>query len=382
MMLRVMMNRIFKAFATIVLIVSVTLVLGECALRATMQMTWSSPTFVADPDIGFRMRGALPVGGATTNAFGFNDVDRSSAKPAGVRRLAIVGDSFVFGIVPRAANFVTGMQRFVDAARQNVEVLNMGIPGAGPKNYLRIIGKDAADRQADIVGVVLFLGNDLLQAHPDFDTRIWMGDVREVLVSPFAMGSSVDYSALLRMVRASARTLRERMTSVRDGTFTRQSFYEIERQRQAVFETPMSTFVRECYASMIDIGRQMQVVAKKNDMDLFVVLAPDEIQVERSLQAEIARSFDLNPAAYDYDELPRALAHDLEAAGVPTLNLLPVFEARSTELLYAKNDTHWNAAGNAAAADAIWTFLQTLDGGSMTGEWASGAQELGGSMCP
>jgi hypothetical protein len=46
----------------------------------------------------------------------------------------------------------------------------MGIPGAGPKNYLRIIRKDAVDRQADFVGVVLFLGNDLMQAHPDSRT--------------------------------------------------------------------------------------------------------------------------------------------------------------------------------------------------------------------
>ena len=133
MMLRVMMNRIFRTFAGIALIASITLVLGECALRATMRMTWRSPTFVADPDIGFRMRGALPVGDETTNAFGFNDIDRSGAKPEGARRLAIVGDSFVFGVVPRAANFVTGVQRLADSAGANVEVTNKGIPGAAPK---------------------------------------------------------------------------------------------------------------------------------------------------------------------------------------------------------------------------------------------------------
>jgi hypothetical protein len=116
-MLRVIMKRIFRVFASVVVIVLVTLALGECALRATMQMTWRSPTFVADPDIGFRMRGAFPVGDGTTNAFGFNDVDRSRVKPEGVRRLTIIGDSFVFGVVPRAANFVSGIQRFADAAQ-------------------------------------------------------------------------------------------------------------------------------------------------------------------------------------------------------------------------------------------------------------------------
>jgi hypothetical protein len=362
-MLRVMMNRIFRVFASVVVIVLVTLVLGECALRATMQMTWRSPTFVDDPDIGFRVRGALPVGADTTNAFGFNDVERPNVKPEGVRRLAIIGDSFVFGVVPRGSNFVSNIQRYADGAQANVEVLNMGIPGAGPKNYLRMIRKDAADRQADIVGVVLFLGNDLAQSHPDFDTRIWIGDVREVLVSPFLLGWSMDYLSLARMVRASSRMLRERLSDPHEGTFTRRSFLEIERQRQAVFETPMPTVFRECYSSLVDIVQQMKAVADEHGMTLFVVLAPDEIQIERSLQMEVSRTFGSDTANYDYGALPGSLANELETAGVATLNLQSAFEARgATEPLYATSDTHWNESGNAVAADAIWTFLQTRMG--------------------
>jgi hypothetical protein len=67
---RVITKRIFKVFASVVVIVLITLALAECALRATMPITWRSPTFDADPDIGLRMRGALPVGDRTTNAFG------------------------------------------------------------------------------------------------------------------------------------------------------------------------------------------------------------------------------------------------------------------------------------------------------------------------
>jgi lysophospholipase L1-like esterase len=305
------------------------------------------------------MRGALPVGADITNAFGFNDIDRPNIKPEGVRRLAIIGDSFVFGVVPRAANFVSDIQRYADGAQANVEVLNMGIPGAGPKNYLRMIRKDAVDRQADIVGVVLFLGNDLLQSHPDFDTRIWIGDAREVLVSPFSAGWSMEYSSLARMVRASSRMLRERLSAPHEGTFTRRSFLEIERQRQAVFETPMPTFIRECYSSLVDIVQQMKAVADAHGMTLFVVLAPDEIQIERDLQMEVSRTSGADRANYDYGALPGNLANDLESAGVATLNLQSAFEARgTTEALYATNDTHWNEAGNAVAANAIWTFLQ------------------------
>jgi hypothetical protein len=68
----------------------------------------------------------------------------------------------------------------------------------------------------------------------------------------------------------------------------------------------------------------------------------------------------LDPANYDYAALPADLTRDPDAAGVANLNPQSAAEARGvTEALYAKDNTHWNEAGNALAADAIWAFLQT-----------------------
>jgi hypothetical protein len=117
--------------------------------------------------------------------------------------------------------------------------------------------------------------------------------------------------------------LRERLSASHEGTFTRRSFLEIERQRQAMFEIPTPTFVREFYASLVDIVRQMQTI-------------------------------------YDYAALPADLTRDLDAAGVATLNLQNAFQARGViESIHAKDDTHWNEAGNAVAVEAIWAFLRT-----------------------
>ena len=93
-------------------------------------------------------------------------------------------------------------------------------------------------------------------------------------------------------------------------------------------------------------------------MKFFVVLAPDEIQVEQGLQNEVLQSFGLNPDEYDFDELPRDLERDLEAIGVPTLDLLPRFkDSHAMESLYAKRNTHWNEAGNELAGEAISAFV-------------------------
>jgi hypothetical protein len=354
-----MIDRLPGTLARLALVALMTLLIAECALRATTLIAWDSRVFVGDADIGYRMRPGISYAGATMNAFGFNDVDHPDRKAGGVSRVAIIGDSFVFGVVPRAANVTAVLQRMADAANEKIEVLNMGIPGAGPKNYLRMIGKDAVDRHADIVGVVLFVGNDVVQAHPDFETRLWLGDAHDVLVRPYAFGWSAEYAVSYRVARAAARRLRERLAGSHAGTFSRQTFLEIERQRAEIFATEPSRLVRDSYAALVEIAARMSVTAQTHAMQLVVILAPDEIQVEEGLQAEVLHAFGLRAAAYDFNALPGRLERDLEAIGIPTLNLLPAFKHHhDRESLYAKQDTHWNEAGHALAGAAIREFIQ------------------------
>jgi hypothetical protein len=273
-------------------------------------------------------------------------------------RLAISGDSFVFGVVPRSENVTSVVERLASESGRNVEVLNMGLPAAGPRNYVGMIGKDAADLHVDIVGVVLFLGNDVLQAHPDFVTRLWLGAPREVLVSPYASGWSAQYLSLYRMLRESTRPLRERVRADSDGAFSRESFLAVEAQRSVVFAADPSDFVRDSLASVVQITQQMQAVATARQMQFFVVLAPDELQVDTRLQTELFSADQLQLADYDFGRLPCALQRKLEAAGIPVLDLLPRFAAEVARELYARHDTHWNEAGNALAGVEIWEFIE------------------------
>ena len=336
------------------------LIAAECVLRLTMSMTWSSATFVNDPDLGFRMRAGVDANGESTNSRGYNDADHAMAKPDGTVRVAFVGDSYVFGVGPRASNATAVVQNLADAAGARIEVLNMGLPGAGPRNYVGILRKDAADAQVDLAVVVLFLGNDLIQAHPDFDTRIWLGDVRAVLVRPWAIGPSSDYVSVYRLVRNTARVLHERFVA-HEGTYSQSTFEDVEWQRAVVFAQPPSAFVRTAYAGLIDAVRAMQAVARERNISLAIVVAPDQIQVERSLRDEVASRFGADLRDYDFEAVSDRLVRDVAAQGIPTLDLLPVLRhAAESESLFALRDTHWNAAGNAVAGAAMWRFVSEV----------------------
>ena len=355
-------NKIVNTLAKTLFIILLIAVLVECVLRVSMFLSWTSPNHIPDPDIGYRMRpnisNNIPNTNERLNSSGFNDTEHSRLKQQDTVRLAVIGDSFVYGVVPRPTNLTAVIQRLASEAGKKIEVLNMGIPGAGPKNYLRLVGKDAIEMQADWVGVMLFLGNDLIQSHPDFETRIWLGTTHEVLVKPYLLGWSEHYLSLYRTLLVLNRLLHERFRKNHEGTFSAESFLEIESQKAKLFEISPSTFILDGYSSIIEMTRQMMEISKQHGMNFFVVLAPDELQVNRSLQQEVIQTYGLNPENHDFNRLSSNLSSELEALGIPVLDLLPIFQASQEKVpLYAKQDTHWNEAGNQLAGEAIWAFI-------------------------
>jgi hypothetical protein len=104
------------------------------------------------------------------NALGLRDAaDRTEAKPAGARRFAIVGDSFVEALqVPQPDTFVARAEVLL-SARSRIEVLNLGLAGATPA-VLVVRARMAAERLG-LDGLVVSVGvSDLLHAAPDDDS--------------------------------------------------------------------------------------------------------------------------------------------------------------------------------------------------------------------
>ena len=102
-----------------------------------------------------------------SNAFGFHDEEFVEPKPAGRLRILVVGDSFTFAPVPYPQGVMTLTEAALRAAcgGRDLDVLNMGLMGAGPPEY-RILAELGVPRFApDLVLVNLFLGNDPPDLH-------------------------------------------------------------------------------------------------------------------------------------------------------------------------------------------------------------------------
>lgn len=337
-----------------------SLALLEIALRLLSLPHGSSPIFVETAERGLRMRPALDVDGLRTNAWGFNDREWLE-KAGGVERLAIIGDSFVVGAVPRELNFVSLLQQRFDTGERPVEVLNLGIPAAGPETYASVLQHEALALEADRVVVMVFVANDIEQSHPDFETRVFFGAPRELLKRPYLLRPSVDYLYSLRLLRAARRTAVERWSGddvESPGTFSHRAFLAIERQRLEICRREVDPDLAASYDRAVELLVSMRDLALVHGIDLAVVLAPDQFQVDPDLQRALFTDGVLDRDDFDLDQPQRILTSELTARAVPVLDLLPAFRtARASGPLYLPRDSHWNERGNELAASAIKGFL-------------------------
>lgn len=336
-----------------VAIFAISLALGEAALRA---YDYFHPMFVFYDNSYNRFRGrpGAPDWDFTLNSLGFKDVEFSIDKDDRTYRILGLGDSFAFGVVPYAHNYLTLLEeRLEDAAGgRRVEVLNMGIPSIGPRQYLSMLVREGLAYDPDLVLVSFFVGNDFIESD--------RGGRRRPLWSYSYVLSLLRYAATVRP-KYEGQVIHAGETYCDDcPAFSRDTYLEIERDRSFLYLVGDERFQRLLEDAVFYL-RELRDVCRRRGMRLVVVVIPDEIQLDEALRREVAQRFYVGLAErrWDLGRPARELAAALDELAIEHLDLHPAF-AREAErrALYRPQDSHWNIAGNRLAADEIAGFLR------------------------
>ncbi|MBI4665226.1 MAG: SGNH/GDSL hydrolase family protein [Nitrospinae bacterium] len=97
----------------------------------------------------------------TANPLGFNDTEHAPAKPAGVVRILILGDSFVEALqVKPEENAARVMERLAEERGMALEAVSMGMSGYGQGQQLKTYETIGKTFNPDMV-VIYFCANDL-----------------------------------------------------------------------------------------------------------------------------------------------------------------------------------------------------------------------------
>lgn len=106
------------------------------------------------------------------NGHGFRDISRPFKKPAGVFRIAVIGDSFVYGSgAAQTETFPARLKAALNqkAELQKLEVLNLGIPRYFPALELLLLERYALKFQPDLI-LIGFVDNDIGDTYMGVDS--------------------------------------------------------------------------------------------------------------------------------------------------------------------------------------------------------------------
>jgi len=164
-------RRVVVIAATVCLALGTTLAICELLTRM-VPGPWHSKQslgYTFDSDVGIWMRPGPRTLTITTssgnqcrwyiNSFGMHDGETTIEKPAGTRRLAILGDSFIQGdAVARNERLTNVLQTRVATEWQ---VLNFGLSSLGTVQEVEVYKHKAAQFAPDIVVLAFYPGNDV-----------------------------------------------------------------------------------------------------------------------------------------------------------------------------------------------------------------------------
>jgi hypothetical protein len=320
---------------------------GESVLRIYQHV---NPTFVF-PDRSYNRFRGKPHGddyNFKLNSKGFKDVEFEKHKPPGSIRIIGIGDSFVFGVVPYEYNFLTLLEDRLRAGGFPVEILNMGIPGTSPSEYLSIFLHEGLDLQADLVMVCIFVGNDFEEFRRPPLVQSYIGSlIRYLIIKQKEWKGSVVHSSKLYLDE------QEGMSEDR--------YLEIEAQRSHVFRREDLLFAKTFHNTVFYL-QQIRDICRQQHCHLVVVVMPDEMQVDDDLQRKVMSQIGtVKSDEWDFGLPNRLLASELEELDIDFIDLLDAFKAAAHEMrLYRPFDSHWNIAGNKVAADILATRLPLI----------------------
>ncbi len=320
------------------LLLAVTLlgcvVAAEIGMRIHARIVGDHTTIISDNRLGWKllpgarrtMQGVAGPYRVEINSHGMRDDAYAVEKPPGVRRIAVVGDSFVFG-----AGGVEHRELFTELLESQltaVEVLNFGVPGYSPDQEYLALETSVLPFQPDLVILCLFWNDDnetSLSFHPKIGRpkpSFRVDGDRLTFVPPEISTFAViaEHSELLSWIRGQVTTFYAKQWSIPTRDITNQ-------ERATCFDLLFRLLLERC---------------RESDAELMVVYFPFpwKGQVKSTLMQQVVEQF-------------------ATANGVPYVDTTSLFrdpnEARPTHFAV---DGHFTPFGHKLVAGALIDHLR------------------------
>lgn len=336
----------------------VALLVIELGLRGWIAFGEAPAWLESTPDtVRYRLAPSRAYFGTKPNSGGFYDEEWTPRAADGVRRVAVLGDSYTVGMVPFPDNYVTVAD---EALGPSIELLNLGIVHTAVPEYVHVLRSEALRLAPDLAVLSFYIGNDI---HEDWATGLFSAAGSKALHAFRVLAVVWRSSEPYEQVFAMETMIREEPDGTRTELplMTEQKHVDREwKHLDALFRDPPGHRTSRAWRDTERAIRRFVRTCRDAGLPVVATIAPDEIQVVPALFERVARENGAATAEFDLEYPNRRLAALFAELGVPVLDFLPALrEAEARGPTYHLRAVHWNRRGNAVAAAALAPWLRT-----------------------
>lgn len=287
---------------------------------------------------------------------GVRDDDPIGPKAPGEKRIVILGDSLVLSVqVGLPDTFGKQLERTlqVEDPSHQWRVINAGVQGYGPVDEYLFYHHVASAFEADLVLIVVFVGNDAVEAH---DKAVSL-DTGTAMVAEGA--ADVAGTRIRRLVRSSMVLQNARMRW--DLLKSRLEGPGAERPLTSYLAEPPPDVVNGLAVSRRAFGLIASEAAARHARTA-LILMPARFQTDDADYERLREVVTAGGGTLERDAATDRFRDAIAPLGLPTLDLLPVLRAEPNraELFFQRNvhltpRGHW-VVGNALARFVSGTF--------------------------
>lgn len=281
------------------------------------------------------------------NSRGYKDTDFQEKKQGSFRILAL-GDSFTFGNVPYSKSYIQLLEQKLDVETPELEIVNLGLPGIGFREYLAILAREGIALHPDMLLLSLFVGDDILQSKArKYYTYSYLLSGLNTFMNERkqyqgrAYHPEGDYCDTCRVS-------------------SEKELVDLEKERLFLYQKGNKRLTRHLTHTKYYLHEILKL-CKRHNITPVVVLLPTVLQVNPLLRSSVLSSFsEGSTTAVDWQwEQPNNLIKDyLQEKNIQYIDLLQPFTIKADNNLYRNGDIHWNIAGHVLAAEVVGAALQ------------------------
>ncbi len=293
-------------------------------------------------------------------------VDREWGEPQpGVPRVVVIGDSFVEAA---QVELEQGFGRVLEARLNDhrgapVEVLSLGVPGAGTATALGLLEEHALPQEPDLVVLGFLVSNDVLNNHPLLEPKSDKPFYRLVGERLEATDASQHRGAAWRVPGLWGHSHAWR--------FVARSFVARQLARERLVQgdgVPIDLRVHdpaggpsweEAWVITDALLERMANSCAEHDVAFATLVFPSAVEATRQGRQAAEAAW---PALEDWDlSIAGERAASLAGRHGPALDLTPALStAQGQGALYYPQDGHWTPLGHRVAAEAAAPFVADL----------------------